>query len=325
MNTWIQRLWPLTTAVLVGAGIVFGIYTLKMRTLEDACVYSLINPLRCTEETRFENPGYAKIQSDVASYIKAQKNSGVTEVGVYFRDLRNGPVVSIDSQTIYIAASLLKLPVMIQYLKEAETNPEILDKEIVAIVDQGTTTNQGLPANQTLQNGESYAVIELLQKMIRYSDNNSRAVLIAEYAKTHPNDDLIVGTLNRLGVVDTQTDAQNSYVTLVSMASIFRILYNAAYLNPEQSDRALQLLVESEYMSGIGRYLPESVSVANKYGVYNSMEEKQLHDCGIVYYPEHPYQLCIMTKGNDLDTLEDTIATISKKFFDEVDSRFSAL
>lgn len=325
MNTWIQRLWPITAAALVGAGIVFGIFTMKMRALEDACIYSLINPLRCTEETRFENPGFAKIQSEVTAYIDEQKNSGVTEVGVYFRDLRNGPIVSIDSQTIYIAASLLKLPVMIQYLKEAETTPGILDQKVVITADQVALTNQGLPPEQTLQSGQSYTVLELLQKMIRYSDNNSRAALVAEYTKVHPNDDITVDTLTRLGVIDAQTDAQHSYVTLKSIASIFRILYNASYLNPEQSDHALQLLIESEYMSGLGRHIPASVSVANKYGVYNAEQEKQLHDCGIIYYPDHPYQLCIMTKGDNLDTLEDTIATISKKFFDEVDSRFSAL
>jgi len=28
----------------------------------------------------------------------------------------------------------------------------------------------------------------------------------------------------------------------------------------------------------------------------------QLHDCGIVYYPETPYLLCVMTKGWNFET-----------------------
>jgi hypothetical protein len=38
----------------------------------------------------------------------------------------------------------------------------------------------------------------------------------------------------------------------------------------------------------------------------------QLHDCGIVYKQKHPYLVCIMMRGTDLDTLAKVIAELSK-------------
>ena len=45
-----------------------------------------------------------------------------------------------------------------------------------------------------------------------------------------------------------------------------------------------------------------------------------LHDCGIIYHPEHPYFLCVMTQGPSIEMLEGVIARISEKVFDFVDS-----
>ena len=44
--------------------------------------------------------------------------------------------------------------------------------------------------------------------------------------------------------------------------------------------------------------------------------EHELHDCGIVYYPEHPYFLCVMTRGGDRPKLAAAIADVSKVAYD---------
>jgi hypothetical protein len=48
----------------------------------------------------------------------------------------------------------------------------------------------------------------------------------------------------------------------------------------------------------------------------NGREQKQLHDCGIVYFPNHPYIVCLMTRGYDWNVLEKTLKDISKIIFD---------
>lgn len=50
---------------------------------------------------------------------------------------------------------------------------------------------------------------------------------------------------------------------------------------------------------------------AQKFGErVNSLQEIELHDCGIIYYPKNPYLLCVMTKGNNLDNLKSAIKNI---------------
>jgi hypothetical protein len=68
--------------------------------------------------------------------------------------------------------------------------------------------------------------------------------------------------------------------------------------------------------------------VSHKFGVRNILADgakptdeptaRELHDCGIIYYPNNPYFLCVMTRGKDFPTLEGVIKDISKIAWDEV-------
>jgi hypothetical protein len=49
---------------------------------------------------------------------------------------------------------------------------------------------------------------------------------------------------------------------------------------------------------------------------------QHFHDCGIVYYPKHPYLLCVMTQGQDPETLENAIAEISKFTYTQVKNQY---
>ena len=54
----------------------------------------------------------------------------------------------------------------------------------------------------------------------------------------------------------------------------------------------------------------------------SNQEIKQLHDCGIVYYPKHPYLLCVMTRGDSFEYLDDTIRDISHLVYQEVNEHY---
>jgi hypothetical protein len=86
------------------------------------------------------------------------------------------------------------------------------------------------------------------------------------------------------------------------------------------SERALGLLSRVVFADGIVRGVPNQYAVAHKYGIREtgSSNERQLHDCGIVYYPEHPYLLCVMSRGTNFDKLSETIQAISEVVFSEV-------
>ncbi len=69
--------------------------------------------------------------------------------------------------------------------------------------------------------------------------------------------------------------------------------------------------------------LPNNVAVSHKYGEYvttgdNTINAVELHDCGIIYQPNNPYLLCIMTQGKDQSDLASIIASVSKVVYEEV-------
>ncbi len=288
---------------------------------DETCDLTYVNPQRCETDVAFSNPDYDPVRSRLAGYIAQEKVHGLASASVYFRDLRNGPTFFIGVDDTYIGASLLKLPILLQYLKEAESSPEILDARITANVDP-KTVNQGLPTNQTIQAGKQYTVRELLEYMIRYSDNNSRAALTSYYQTLHSEEFKPTETLESLGITNILNDEQGVHISVRSVASIFRILYNASYLNPERSQQALTWLTESRYDDGIAKPIPSHISVANKYGIYLTQVEAELHDCGIVYYPQHPYIICVMTKGKQVENLQQNIAHISDVVYQEVEARY---
>jgi len=74
---------------------------------------------------------------------------------------------------------------------------------------------------------------------------------------------------------------------------------------------------------GIAIGVPPAVTVAHKFGEKSDATDGtvQLHDCGIVYYPQHPYLACVMSKGPDFEALDDVIAGVSRIIFAEIDAQ----
>ncbi|HNW45179.1 MAG TPA: serine hydrolase, partial [Elusimicrobiales bacterium] len=75
------------------------------------------------------------------------------------------------------------------------------------------------------------------------------------------------------------------------------------------------------YRNALVAGLPGGVTVSHKFGEGGVMGgERQLQDCGIVYYPGRPYLLCVMAKGTKLENLEKFIKAVSRLVYYSVDT-----
>ena len=83
------------------------------------------------------------------------------------------------------------------------------------------------------------------------------------------------------------------------------------------SEKALELLSKTTFNDGIVAGLPENIVVSHKFGEYILPDEIELHDCGIIYYVQNPYFLCVMTRGKDEGELKNTISGISKIIYED--------
>jgi len=286
--------------------------------------HSLINPLLECEisdgTVNIVNQELIPFKKQIQEYIDKQTSENkASEISVYFRDLNNGPWIGIREKEYFAPASLLKVPIMITYLKESEKNPEILNEKIEFLKEDGDRNEkQSIKPQIALEEEKEYSVDELLERMIVYSDNNALALLAKHIGK-----EKIDQVFTDLGVTIANARSPEDYMSVRQYATFFRVLYNASYLSYDMSNKALDLLRKTQF-KGMAELLPDSITVAHKFGELDHPGGlKQLHDCGIVYYPKRTYLLCIMTRGNNADRLNTTIKEISKVVYTEVDKQFN--
>lgn len=287
---------------------------------ETSCSYAFLNPLRCEPDLATKKKEYIVLRNTLTDYIDEQKSKKVlTSAAVYFRDLQNGPTVSINSQEDFVPASLLKLPLLLTYYKKAETNPKLLERRIL-VTEELTSMAQKVIPEKSAKIGETYTVESLLELLITESDNTSWKALLTDLRKNYSEEDFIE-TLSDLGIVDPRKRQDQLYLTVQSYAAIFRILYNSSYLDLDMSNKALELLSNTTFSQGIVAGIPQDITVAHKFGEQKKGDEQQFHDCGIVYYPRNPYIVCIMTRGHNPDELTPVIKHLSQTIYEEVVSR----
>lgn len=243
-------------------------------------------------------------------------NSAQT-IAVYFRDLKNGPWFGINENTTFTPSSLLKVPLMMDILKRAEHDASLLRKKIRYEGREDITQQQFFKPKETLRPGSWYTVDNLIFRMIAYSDNNATRLLDANNGLDRIRD--FMAELN----IPFDVRKTEECITVRDYSAFFRVLFNASYLNHDMSEKALNYLSRSTFEHGIRAGLPPGTTAATKFGEFSSTKdgvmEYQLSESGIVYYPDHPYLLGIVTKGPYHDSLPAVIAEISHAVYREVD------
>lgn len=276
--------------------------------------YRYISPLlECTGDHDL-NYNHNILKVRLENLIKQKvKEQQAQNISVYFRDLNNGPWLSINGEEKFSPASLLKVPLMIAYFKLAETDPSILEKKIKVTKEYSGTISQNIPPAKLLEIDKEYSVEDLIERMIKYSDNLAANVLLMNMDEME-----LEKIYHDLGVEIPKTGQEENFMSIIDYSTFFRILYNASYLNTTMSEKALSIMAESDFIKGIKGRLPLGTAVSHKFGerVFNG--QNQLHDCGIVYLEKKNYLICIMTRGNDFNLMEDVIADISRLVFDSV-------
>jgi beta-lactamase class A len=143
------------------------------------------------------------------------------------------------------------------YMKWSEENKSILTKKITLEKNPGTIPQMIRPIKQG-EIGKEYTIEELLYMLIIYSDNSVLGALLSQIPE-----DIYNRVFTDLGVPLPKD--QNYTLSVKDYASFFRILYNASYLNNENSEKTLSILSQTAYNDGIRASIPSSVAIAHKF------------------------------------------------------------
>ncbi len=129
-----------------------------------------------------------------------------------------------------------------------------------------------------------------------------------------------------LGIDFKEDKVTTDYITVKQNALFYRVLYNATYLNREDSEKALKILSQSDIGLGAAKSLPKDVPVAHRHPPIQpgaqTNTQIQRGDCGIVYYPNHPYILCVMAQAKDENYIEGFLGHVGQIIYQDVAERY---
>lgn len=213
--------------------------------------------------------------------ILGQKYSDI-KPAVFVWSIDNHNYASIDSNKVYPAASIIKLPVLIQMYKSIEAEQFGL-KDRMYLTEYYRSSGSG--NMQYAQAGNAYSVHDLAKVMIQDSDNTATNMLMSKMGSMTD----VNAALKNWGIKHTRVQTWlpdltgTNYTTAEDMA---QMLYNISddnnsFLNVNSQSDIFSIMSHVKNVNLIKAGLPEGVDFLHKTGDIGTM----LGDAGIVYLP----------------------------------------
>jgi beta-lactamase class A len=252
-------------------------------------------------------------------------------VAVSFIDLETGQSVSINEDSVFHAASTMKIPVMVEVFRRAQSGAFALDQGVL-LVNQFASIVDGSPYSMDASEdsdsslyslvGERVPVRDLMRRMITRSSNLATNQLIALVGA-----DRVTATARTLGATKMQVlrgvEDQKAFdrgmintTTSADLAALLSAIERGQALSPASSDEMRDILLAQEHNDKIPAGLPPGTRVAHKTGEITAVS----HDAAVVYPSNRkPYILVVLTKGlRDSKASGALIADISRLVYSHV-------
>jgi beta-lactamase class A len=256
-------------------------------------------------------------------------------VGVYFRDLETGDSLLLSPDVRMHAASMMKVPVMVQLYRDQEAGLLSLDDSLTisktfrSIVD-GSLYELGAPddSDSTLYRriGERESIRRLLELMITVSSNLATNMLIERVGAER-----VRATIRTLGAdsmevfrgvedIRAYRAGLSNTTTARDEGMVYRAIAEGRAAGPASCREMVGILSRQHFNAGIPAGLPEEVQVAHKTGWVPGLVR---HDGGIVLLDGGArYVLVVLTKSElDTDPIDELIVDVSRLVHDHVVGR----
>jgi beta-lactamase class A len=223
--------------------------------------------------------------------------------GVSARNLRTGEALSIRGDEPFPSASLIKVAVLVTLLDEVRRGSVGLD-ERVTMIRRDRVPGSGILFS--LDSGLQPTVGDLARMMISLSDNTATNLLLDKL-----NIRTVWAKMDSLGLPRTRIHSK-VYLRIASVAPDSSVRYGLGVTTPNEMVRlfgllsdgrangpaldslGLAMLRDNQDATKLVRWLPETVAAAHKTGEVDQAR----NDCGILYGPDAPVAICVMTREN---------------------------
>lgn len=230
------------------------------------------------------------------------------EIGVWARHLNTGETISFNSDGVFETASCIKVPIMLEVLRQAGEGRFGLDDPL-PFREEHRVLGSGILRD--LSSRVVLTVRDAVVLMIVVSDNSATNMLIDLVDLDAVNE-----TLRSLGLRETvlhnrisfQEDAPDRLgsSTPREFGVLLEKVYRRLAVSPAACEQAIDIMKRQQYNQAIARYLPYDliapphregekrvVEIASKSGSWTGVR----NDAGIVFTPWGDYVVSLWSKG----------------------------
>lgn len=215
------------------------------------------------------------------------------EFAFVINNLTTGELLCHRENEVVSSASLIKIPIMGEVLRQVNEGRLALDRRIV--VHEENKVPYSILTE--LSTGNSYSLRDVITLMIIQSDNTATNILIDLAGMDNIN-----RLIKNIGLSDTvlmrkmmdfeaRLQGRDNYTTALDMAKILEKIYNNKLISSEYSKLMMDILKKQLDDSMIRLFIPEETVIAHKTGGLDGIE----HDAGIVFSEKCDYIFCTLT------------------------------
>jgi beta-lactamase class A len=233
-------------------------------------------------------------------------------VGIMIQELSTGLSSSVNGSANMPAASVIKIPVMVEVFRQMELGKLGLNSTVHLTTtdrDWGWGDLADAPA------GKKYTVDRLLRLMITESDNTATNMLIRKVGRQSVNT-----TMHKLGLHNTELtdyirsdgDIRSIRTSPADMTKLLTKIAHEKLIDAWSSREMLAILAGQQHNGLLPQPLPAGLEIAHKTGTLHDT----LNDVGIVFLNNDPYVIAVMTTQlPNLDAGRDFIHRVSHRTY----------
>lgn len=237
--------------------------------------------------------------------LLAELNQMADSAGVVAMDLASGEIAAVNPNRQFPAASVVKVPIAMSVLHQVTIGNLSLDDQIT--YQSATDYEGGAGSIQFMVNdGDSFPIRFLLDRMIRVSDNIARNML-----ERYIGSDTIRAYMTSLGVEPPYYAPFPMMTSRGANTVLSKLDSTRAGINSELTRFLIDLMSRTVFNDRIPAKLPPEVTVAHKVGSLGSM----VADSGLVYAPDRSFAISVFTENLPYDKATNLIANLAAKIY----------
>lgn len=221
------------------------------------------------------------------------------DIGIYVKDLRTGKTCSINADTIFPTASIVKVPILIGIMDKVNRGDLKFDQ---LFTYRDSLLYAGVDILGSFKQDEKITLAKLLMLMLTVSDNTA-SLWLQSLAGTGSRINEIMDSLGYANTrVNSRTPGREHYrtqygwgqTTPAEMASIFERISKGEIISRAASDEMLRQLSRNHFDDESISQIPPYVTVFSKNGAVNQSRSEVV----LVIGKKAHYVFTILTKNN---------------------------